>query len=151
MPPSEKSPRMIRLMTALLLLVTFAAGTVTGGGLTHWFVFRSGPPQQFPPPMGPWSELDLSSQQREKIHDILDRYRPKLDAILNDTFPKVRAVNEQIDHEIRSILTEDQQRKFDQTKALQHHGPPPPPGPPGNWPPVGSQGSLGPPGPPPPH
>ncbi len=151
MPPSEKSPRMIRLITALLLVATFAVGTVTGGVLVHWFVVRSSPQRQFPPPLGLWNDLDLTAEQRDKVHAILERYRPKLDAILYESFPKVRAVNDLIDQEIRGILMDEQRRKFDQEKSQRHHGPlPPPPMPPGNWPPEGMPGPLGaPPGPPP--
>src|SRR5439155_26103028 len=57
------APRTVRLMTALLLVGTFALGTVTGTGLAYWTagVFR-------PPPPGPLPLrlLDLSPTQTEQ-------------------------------------------------------------------------------------
>ena len=152
MSPSEPSPKMIRRMTALLLLATFAAGTVTGGALVHWFVIRFSPSTHFPGPMGPapWTDLDLSASQRDKTNEILERYRPKLDAILGETYPKVQAVIGQVDGEIREILTPEQRSKFDQAKAQRRNRPLPlPPGPPGNWPGAGPREPMG--GPPGPH
>ena len=137
MSPSEPSPKTIRRMTALLLLATFAAGTVTGGALVHWFVIRPSPSSHFPHPSGPvpWDSLDLSASQRDKVDEILERYRPKLDAILGETFPKVQTVIAQVDSEIREILTPEQRGKFDQAKLQRHNLPPQPHGgPPGNWP-----------------
>ena len=152
MSPSEPSPKMIRRMTALLLLATFAAGTVTGGALAHWLVIRPSPSSHFPHPMGPvpWDNLDLSASQRDKINEILERHRPKLDAILGETFPKVQVVVAQVDNEIREILTPEQRRKFDQAKAQRQNSPSPPhAGPPGNWPGECPREPMG--GPPGPH
>lgn len=151
MSPSEPSPKTIRRMTALLLLATFAAGTVTGGALVHWFVVRASLSSHFPGAMGPapWENLDLSVSQRDKISEILERYRPKLDAILGETFPKVQTVIAQVDGEIREILTPEQRSKFDQAKAQRHDHPPPlHPGPGGNWPGADRREPMGgPPGP----
>jgi Spy/CpxP family protein refolding chaperone len=153
MSPSEPSPKTIRRMTAMLLLATFAAGTVTGGALVRWFVSRPSPSSDFPHLSGPvpWDNLDLSASQRGKVDEILERYRPKLDAILNETFPKVQIVIAQVDSEIREILTPEQRGKFDQAKVQRHNLPPRPPGGfPGNWPGVIPSGPFGgPPVPPP--
>src|SRR5664280_547630 len=114
MSPSEPSPKMIRRMTALLLLATFAAGTVTGGALAHWLVIRPSPSSHFPHPMGPvpWDNLDLSASQRDKINEILERHRPKLDAILGETFPKVQVVVAQVDNEIRESQSSTPKQSF---------------------------------------
>jgi Spy/CpxP family protein refolding chaperone len=93
-----------------------------------------------PPMMLPLHELNLSEAQDKKVHEIFERYRPKLDALLNETFPKVRTVNEQIERDVREVLTEEQRRTLDRAKPSRHGGPhdgPPPPrhGEPGDWPP----------------
>jgi len=140
MSTSEPSPKTIRLVTALLLLVTFAAGTVTGGALVHTFV-KHGPFEPAMHPVGPmpWEGLDLTDAQREKAQVILERYRPKIDSLLGETFPKVRAITDQVDREIREILTPEQRVRFDRVSAERRNGPPlPPPGmrlpPPGEGP-----------------
>jgi hypothetical protein len=158
MSPNDPSPRTIRLVSALLLLATFAAGSATGGALVHWGAKREPPSRPMPGPM-PWVNLDLSEAQRKQSFEILERYRPKLDSIFNDTAPKVRAITDQVDREVRAILTADQQTRFDRVLAERRNGPPRPPDgmrpplPDGMHPPL--PGDLppppfgGPPGPPP--
>jgi len=155
----SSSPRTVRLMTVLVLLATFAAGTVTGGGLVHWFASDADPSRIMPPPMLPLHELNLSEAQEKKVHEIMERYRPKLEALLDEAFPKVNAVNEQIEREVRAVLTDEQRRTLDRSKNLRrgphhegplHDGPPrlPPLGGPRDWPP-GEFHAGPPPGPPP--
>ena len=155
----SSSPRTVRLVSALVLLATFAAGTVTGGGLVHWFASDSDSSRHVMPPMLPLGELNLSEAQDKKVRDILERYRPKLEALLDEAFPKARAVNEQIEREVRGVLTDEQRRILDRVRTLRrspyhggplHDGPPLPPplGGPRDWPP-GEVRAVPPPGPPP--
>lgn len=134
----SSSPRTVRLMTALVLLATFAAGTVTGGGLVHWFASDADPSRHVGPPMLPLLELNLSEGQEKKVHAIFQRYRPKLEALLHETFPKVRAVNDQIERDVREVLTDEQRRILDHSKSMRHGPPldgPPRDGPPPDGPP----------------
>ena len=153
MATTETSPRTVRLLTAVLLVAMFAAGTATGVGLCRWISTSSGqalgPPP--PPPPLPVEELGLTAEQRQKVQDIVERHRPELEAILQDAYPKARAINERIEKEVREVLTPEQRTKLDQLKALR---PPPPPGPPPGLPPPGMPsgappGQGPPPGPPP--
>lgn len=126
MAPVEASPRKIRLLTALLLLGTFAVGVVGGAGLCRWL---GPPPPPHPPhfrpgPLGPFGELDLSGQQELKARQIIERHRPELEAILHETFPRVRAIHERMAGELREVLTPEQRAKLDEIEA---RGPPPPP------------------------
>lgn len=130
------SPRAVRWMSVAVLLATFAAGVVTGAGLQRW----TGPPPPPPPgflPRVPLEALDLSEHQWTQVRAIVDRRRPELDAILKDTFPRVREVNEQIEREVREVLTPEQRAKFDELKARR-------PGPPPGGPPHGLPGPWGP-------
>jgi hypothetical protein len=123
----SSSPRTVRLMTALVLLATFAAGTITGGSLVHWFAADAEPARPMGPLMLPLHELNLSEAQQKKVHAIFESYRPKLEELLKDTFPKVRAVNEQIERDIRGVLTDEQRLVLDRSKrhGPRHDGPPP--------------------------
>jgi len=118
-PISSTSPRTIRLMTALLLLATFALGSVAGAGLTRWVLADalrdgSGRPPHFGPL--PLRELDLSDQQRDKAWAILERHRSELDAVLRENFPRVKAINERIEDEVRELLTPEQRNRLDELK-----------------------------------
>jgi Spy/CpxP family protein refolding chaperone len=137
----EKSPQTIRLVTALLLLATFAAGTVTGAGLCRWAGTGQLPLMPRPLPMMgplPLQDLELSAQQRQQAHEILQRHHPELQAILHENYPRVRKVNQEIEREIREILTPEQRAKLDQLKA-RFPGPPSVPG--EGWP--GRPGPFG--------
>jgi Spy/CpxP family protein refolding chaperone len=140
--PAESLPRTVRLTTALVLVATFAVGTVTGVGLCRWLTHRE-PPGHGPHGWGPipLDELGLSEEQRQKAHAVFERHRPELYAILRETYPKANAVREKVEREVRELLTPEQRRRLDE---LESRRPPRPPGPPGP-PPFGP-----PPGPPPP-
>jgi Spy/CpxP family protein refolding chaperone len=141
MATNERSPRQIRLLTALLLFGTFLFGAVAGAGFSRWM--------QPPRPHGPWrppflpgppGALQLTPAQEEKTKEITDRYRPQLEAIVRENFPKLQAVNERMEKELREILTPEQRQRLDELKAHRPPMPPPgemPPGPHGERPPGG--------------
>lgn len=125
------SPRRLRLLTAGVLAATFGLGAITGGGICSWVVADRHEAARDELPRGPWPlrELDLSDDQRTRIHEIFERHRPKLDAVLRESFPLVRSVHETIDSEIRQVLTPAQRDHFDQLKERRPFPPPglPPP------------------------
>lgn len=143
----SESPMQIRLATAAVILGTFLGGALLGAGTYHWVApprFRHAP---FHHPGLPLDELGLSSDQEGKAQAIGTRHRAEIETIMRDTFPRVRAINEKMEKELREILTVEQQKKLDAIKARRlplRHGPPllpgttiPPPGAPGLAPPLG--------------
>lgn len=120
------------ISAALVLVATFVLGGVTGGAIVHTFAGQHPVPPPFMPPP-PWEGIDLTSQQRDQIHEVLERYRPTLDETLREVFPKARTISDELDKEIRKLLTPAQQRVFDEHKArqrsLQPHPQAPMPGP----------------------
>jgi len=151
---ADPSPRRLHLWTALVLAAVFAAGAATGAGLA--WAFR--PPGHGPGPAPPrppgdglppfFAELGLSPDQLARARAIAERHRAEIEAVVQESFPRVRAVQDQVDQEIRAILTPEQARRFDEFRSRR----PPlrgpggrgerPPGPPGDFPPP-----LPPPGP----
>jgi hypothetical protein len=165
----QQTPRQIRLLTALLLFGTFVLGTLAGVGLSKWIRM----PPTLPPPApflpGPPGALKLTPEQESKARAITERYRPQLEAIVREGFPRVKAINEKMEKELREILTAEQCKVLDELKArrpplppggamhggpLGHGGPPPgagpPPGFPGGAPPPWPALAPPPPGNPPP-
>lgn len=153
--PADPTPRRLHLFTAVILVAVFVAGAATGAGLIGAFrpaghaSPRPRPPGDGMPPG--LSELGLSPDQAARARAILDRHRAELEAAIQETFPRVRAIQDRIDQEIRAVLTPDQAARLDE---LRRRRPPlrgmggmggPPPGFPGA-PPQG----LPPPRPPPP-
>jgi Spy/CpxP family protein refolding chaperone len=144
---ADPAARRLHLFTALVLVAVFAAGAATGAGLA--WAFRPPPrgghgPGDVPPFVG---ELGLSPEQEAAVRAIAERHRPEIEAAVRETFPRVRAVQDRVDREIRALLTPAQAALFDE---LRNRRPPPrgpgmSPGPPGM--PPGPPGM--PPGPPP--
>src|SRR5512142_812328 len=102
MTSAERSPRQIRLLTALLLFAMFLLGAATGAGFTRWL--RPGRPPHLPhAPFLPGraEALHLTAEQQAKSKEITERYRPQLEAIWRESFPKVQAINEQMEKELR--------------------------------------------------
>jgi Spy/CpxP family protein refolding chaperone len=83
-------------------------------------------------------KLDLTADQQPKIKAILDDQHAKMEALHNDSsmsredkFPKMREIHENSATQIKAVLNEDQQKKFDKMQEEQHdrmghQGPPPP-------------------------
>ena len=138
-----RSESWLRMMSSLVLVGVFAAGTLFGAGLMKWTApgrDRLPPP---PPHGGPIEamtrELALDGEQVARLHAIADAHRGELEAIARTTQGKVRDVLFSIEDELRPQLRAEQIERLEQWRK---HRPPAPP-PPG----------MGPPGvrPPPPH
>jgi periplasmic protein CpxP/Spy len=83
-------------------------------------------------------KLNLSDDQQTKVKAVLEDQRTKMEALRNDAstsredrFPKMREIHENSNTQIKAILNEDQQKKFDkieqeQHERMGHQGPPPP-------------------------
>ncbi|MBS2025918.1 MAG: hypothetical protein JST92_26265 [Deltaproteobacteria bacterium] len=165
----------VQLLSGLIVVLTFVFGTIAGIGLDRSFLARHqgprhgpgdlgrdgrepGPPQPGHAPLPPYLEdLDLTDAQEKKVQEVLEKYRPQLEALVRESFPKVRAINDKLDAEVRAQLTPEQQKQLD-ARPRHHvhgmHGPGMPGGPgmgpPGMGPPGGAPG-MGPPGMPPPE
>jgi hypothetical protein len=144
---ADPAPRRLHLWTALVLLAVFVAGGATGAGLA--WAFRPpgpahGPAGRRPPGDGlpPFvAELGLSPDQLARARAIAERHRAEIEAVVQESFPRVRAVQDRVEQEIRAILTPEQATRFDELRSRR----PPlrgpggrgdrPPGPPGDFPP----------------
>lgn len=144
---SAAGPSPLRL--ALVVAALFLAGAASGFALRGWL-----PPPPHPPGRGPpWlRELDLTAEQRRAAEALFERHRADVDALMRETFPRVRARNEQLERELGALLTEPQRRQLEAIRARRPPFPPGGPGPGGPGDPPGGPG--GPPpgldGPPPP-
>jgi len=123
---ADRTPRQIRLLTALLLFATFLMGAVAGVGLSKWIRMA----QPLPPPPapflpGPPGALKLTPEQEVKAREITERYRPQLEAIVREGFPRMKAINEKMEQELRELFSPEQRKLLDEMKA---HRPRLPPG-----------------------
>ena len=113
----SSSPLEIRLMTAVVIVGTFVSGAAIGGGLCYWVHHRQH--HTIPAPlMGLLiGELGLDEAQEAKARAIVEGHRPELEAIMRESFPRVRAVDDRIEREVRAVLTEPQRRTLNRLKS----------------------------------
>jgi len=145
----------VKLQGVLLLVVVFVIGAIAGAAIMRVREARPGPP----PPAGPgappgWrQQLRLTDDQDRQIHEMLEKNRPRADAVLDQFLPRLRVVADSVRAEVRTVLTPDQQKMFDRLQppfelepplrgGRPAFGGPPPDGPPPGGPPPGG---------PPPH
>jgi Spy/CpxP family protein refolding chaperone len=144
--------RHVRLLAALSLLVTFAAGMVVGGAVTrahdrHWFMagpHGPGGPQNLFAPQGELGRrLNLNAQQRDSIQHIVQREQAGAEAFMREMRPRLRAHFDSVTTAIDAVLTPTQRAEFAKFRTehrLDHHhrgpgmggggpGMPPPPPP----------------------
>ena len=97
-------------------MVIFAAGAFTGAVLVR----HSGPARQGPGGMRleflrrMERDLDLTSEQRERIDKILKESQEQTRKIMEPVSPALHAEMQRTKDEFRQILTSDQQARFDQ-------------------------------------
>ena len=122
----------IHLASAAIVLVTFVAGLATGAGL-HASFAAGRPPHGRPggPPPGPGlppylRELGLSPEQETRARAIFERHRADMDAVMQQSLPRIRVINERVEQELRDVLTPEQRDRLDALRRRRPPGPPPP-------------------------
>ena len=128
-PPSA---RRLQWISGLLLVLIYTLGLGTGIGLTRW-LSGAGPgmheprgphgPHGSPPPHQLIDELNLTPEQDRQVRAIYERYNPELEKILDENYPRIRAVQEKVEKEIRALLTEEQKKRLDAAKSHRRPGP----------------------------
>jgi hypothetical protein len=137
----------LRMLSGLVLVGVFAAGALFGAGLLRW---TQREPERLPPPPPPGfaggpvekmrQELVLDEAQMRQLQDIMQKHRPELASIMQDTQGRVRDVLFAIEDELRPQLRPDQIKRLEQWRATRPPPPmpgldgPPPGGPPGRRP-----------------
>jgi Spy/CpxP family protein refolding chaperone len=118
MKQSVESLGRIRLQGVALLAVTLVVGVLAGMAGERYRATRREPPRPFPPAVGelpaPYRQLDLSDDQRARILEILERRHASTDSVLREVVPKLRAVTDSVQQEIRAVLTPEQRAKLDE-------------------------------------
>lgn len=111
-----------RGLALALLLFIFAAGLGVGWGLSRWTdSSRSRVEERRRPQRSRglhfYTRLNLTAEQERAVREIHERHRPRLDAVLEETTPKLRAIHDEIEQEIRPLLNPAQVERLERMKA----------------------------------
>jgi uncharacterized membrane protein len=125
------------LFAGLILLAVYVAGAISGVALTRitntgrgtgFPAFPPGsvgfprprlsPGERNPPDRGAFAgmlarRLDLSAEQEQRVQDVLETHRQKLDSILAGIRPNMEQQFSEMDAAIRAILTAEQARDYE--------------------------------------
>ncbi|UCF21183.1 MAG: hypothetical protein JSU87_07295 [Gemmatimonadota bacterium] len=121
----------IRAKGIALLLATFVAGALAGTAAERILAARRAPEAPgFEIGMarglgegrllGPFRELDLTLEQRARISEIIERGRPRTDAVMREMLPRLRAITDSVHLEIRAVLTPEQEAVWDSLLTRTH-------------------------------
>ncbi len=134
-----------RTSAALLLLGSFLLGGISGAIGYHLYRSRAAPEgmqRSMRPPMRRdvveelAKGLNLDDAQKEKLRGIFAEAREKYQALERQLRPQYQAIHADTDEAVRSILTEEQRKRFDEiVRRDQGRRKPRPTGPPDIRPP----------------
>jgi hypothetical protein len=102
----------------VLLIAVFAAGLAVGIGIDRALeprtMLTTRLTTQLPEVLG---KLGLSPEQRRAADSLLERRSPLAEAAMREMVPRLRAIADSLDAELRQILTPAQRAKFDSLGA----------------------------------
>jgi len=112
---AEPTPGRARRWAVLVVVLAFAAGALAGAGAVHLHhACRTGhgdaASHPLPPPL---AALDLTGDQLAKVREVLDRYHPRIQAVMRESWPRLKPVFDEMAVEINVFLTPDQRARFD--------------------------------------
>lgn len=106
----NKSKWQIRVAAIVIFVLGFAAGALALNGYKRWS--RSGPEARQGRFDRMLDTLELNSEQKTQVHQILGETRQQLQALRKESEPRVMEIRRQTDERLQKILTPDQWTKF---------------------------------------
>jgi Spy/CpxP family protein refolding chaperone len=119
----------VRAQGIALVIVAFVAGGL--GGMALERVRAAGDEPHMRPrvvrmhdglPPG-FADLELTADQRQRIHAIMEARRHTTDSVLEASLPRLRATFDSVREEIRAVLTPEQRERFDAMEPRMRHRP----------------------------
>jgi Spy/CpxP family protein refolding chaperone len=116
--------RRSKLIAAAVLGATLVAGTLAGAAADRVLGGRGTPaehPDREPCAGAPggvtvFDALDLSAEQRGRVDAILERRRGEMDVLWQEARPRMRALVDSTEAEIKRVLSPEQRLEFDRMR-----------------------------------
>lgn len=106
----------VRAAATVIFLLGFTAGALALNAYRSWS--RPGGQQGREDRLERMAkELQLSEEQKKQVQQIFGETREKLEALRKESEPRVREIRGQADERLQKILSAEQWRKFQQTRA----------------------------------
>jgi len=108
-----------RTTAIAVVIIAFIAGVFVGIAGDHLLIIHHLFPRHFgsrPIADRLERELHLNAQQKTQVQQILDRHRARIDAVMGNVRPQIRAEIDATNAEIEKILKPDQRAQFEKMK-----------------------------------
>ncbi len=110
----SKNRWQVRIAAVIIFLLGFAAGGLALSAYRGWARSRSATPADRFEELS--SRLQLNSEQKTKVQQILGDTREQLRAVRKDSEPRVNDIRQQTDQRLQQVLTADQWQRFQQMR-----------------------------------
>ncbi len=122
----------VRMQGIALLVAAFVVGGICGvvvdrvrlrSMFSHRadeFRNRHDHPDELP---GFFKDLGLSDDQKTQVRLIFDEFRPKMDSLMAETMPRMKAMRDSVAVAISAVLTPEQRERFQKMQPRRGMGP----------------------------
>jgi Spy/CpxP family protein refolding chaperone len=104
----------VRIAALIIFLLGFAAGALALNAYRGWAHGRGQTPGDRFEQLS--NRLQLNSEQKTKVQQILGDTREQLRAVRKDSEPRVNEIRQQTDQRLQQVLTPDQWQRFQQMR-----------------------------------
>ncbi len=105
--------RRVRLLSLLLLLTVFFAGSLTGAVVSKGAWAADAPVGEAKPAGAGLDDLGLDAEQAARLDEILAGYQPAVDSIISSSMEALRGLMREADGEVRLVLRPEQLDAYD--------------------------------------
>jgi Spy/CpxP family protein refolding chaperone len=110
----SKNRWQVRIAAVIIFLLGFAAGALALNAYRGWARGRGQTPADRFEQLS--NQLQLNSEQKTKVQQILSDTREQLRAVRKDSEPHVNDIRQQTDQRLQQVLTPDQWQRFQQMR-----------------------------------
>jgi Spy/CpxP family protein refolding chaperone len=114
MDKTSKNRWQVRIAAVIIFLLGFAAGGLALNAYRGWAHGRGQTPADRFEQLS--NRLQLNSEQKTKVQQILGDTREQLRAVRKDSEPRVNDIRQQTDQRLQQVLTPDQWQRFQQMR-----------------------------------
>jgi Spy/CpxP family protein refolding chaperone len=124
MDTTNKRKWQVRAAAAIIFLLGFTGGALSFNAYQRWSrnVQANGNPYE-----QMLDRLQLNSDQKTQVHQILSEARSQLQEVRKESEPRVKEIRQQTDERLQKILTPDQWKQFqeerEKMRGRRRHGP----------------------------
>lgn len=122
---SSHTSQRLKLQSALIMVVIFAAGIAAGFGLSSLLGVAPsrGPHRDMGLAPRSLDPLGLTLEQKRKAKEIGERHRDEIESLRREVEPRIRGIHAKMRKELEAYLTPEQREMMDIPDARRHKAP----------------------------